>query len=189
MNKKFVISVLAVAVLFVVAIAGTVSYYSGVVNDRDSKIESMNSQIANLNSEILNLKEQVTNLTTANLVTALGITEVFGDSIPNPNSYNHLYIEGSVNNTGLGTAYNAGLHIVAYDDDILVVNMTVPLLSRASFGTDAGTIAYALKHYGGRDSIQLGNLLTTQTAEIGIQIFHEGIATSWEITPVWTNFP
>jgi hypothetical protein len=43
------LSFLTISLFFVVAIAGTVFYYDGVVSDRDSKIESMNSQIAILN--------------------------------------------------------------------------------------------------------------------------------------------
>jgi hypothetical protein len=186
--------------LFVAAIAGTIFYYGAVVNDRDSKIDLMNSQIANLNNQILDLKSQVanltnqvTNLTSAYLVTALGTTELqynSGHDITNPAPYNHLYIAGSVTNMGQGTAYNAGLHVDAHDaNGGLVINMTVPLLNIASFGTDAKTVAYALQHYGGRDSLQLGSLLTTQAADVAIQIFHEGNATSWDVTPVWTNSP
>ena len=72
-----------IAILFVGAIAGTISYYNSVVNDRNSQIASLNTQIANLNSQISNLKSQLTNLTgqirnitSANLVTALGVTEI-----------------------------------------------------------------------------------------------------------------
>ncbi len=199
-TKKLVLSALIVAVLFVSAIAGTIIYYNGVVNDRNSKIELMNSQIANLNSQISDLKGQVanlngrvTNLTSANLVTALGINEVQYDSghdIANPAPFNHLYIAGSVTNMGEGTAYNAGLHVAAYDaNGGLVINMTVPLAYIASFGTDSASVAYALEHYGGRSSLQLGSLLTAQTADIDIQIFHEGNASKWDITPVWKNSP
>jgi hypothetical protein len=50
-------------------------------------------------------------------------------------------------NAGEGTAYNAGLHIMAYDaKGKLKVNMAVPLANTASFGTDANTVACALKH-------------------------------------------
>jgi outer membrane murein-binding lipoprotein Lpp len=201
MNKKIIaLSALIVAMLFVISIAGTIFYYNGVVSDKNSKIELMNSQIANLNSQISDLKSQVanlngqiTNLTSANLVTALGITEVqynSGHDMTNPAPFNHLYIAGSVTNMGEGTAYNAGLHVVAYDaNGGLVINMTVPLAYIASFGTNAETVAYALEHYGGRSSLQLGSLLTTQTADIDIQIFHEGNASNWNITPVWTNSP
>jgi hypothetical protein len=199
MNRKLIaISALILAMLFVSAIAGTIFYYEGVIGDKNYEIESLESQLASLNSQISDLKsqvanfsEQITNLTSANLVTALGITEVQHDSghdIINPAPFNHLYIAGSVINMGKGTAYNAGLHVVAHDaNERLVVNMTVPLAYIASFVTNSESIAWALQHYGGTSSLQLGSLLTTQTADIAIQIFHECNASSWNITPVWTN--
>ncbi len=195
MHSKLV-TIALVSVLIIVLI-GTIVCYTGLVNDKNSQIESMNSQIASLNSQISNLKnqvanfyEQVTNLTTANLVTALGTNQVTWDGLANPSPHNHLYIQGSVTNVGKGTAYNAGLHVIAYDSKgNLEINMTVPLVNIASFGTDSNTIAYALKQYRGTTSLQLGSLLTTQTVDIQVQIFHEGNVTQWDVTPVWTNNP
>lgn len=57
-NKSKVISATVIAILFVSAISGTVFYYNGVVNDRDSKIALLNTQIAKLNSQISNLTSQ-----------------------------------------------------------------------------------------------------------------------------------
>jgi hypothetical protein len=194
MNKKIVValSALIVAVLFVSAIAGTIIYCNGVIKDGNSKIASLNGQIADLSSQILNL-------TSANLVTALGVTEVPYDSpnnFPSPLLYNHLFITGSVTNTGEGTAYNAGLHVVAYEANGKVeVNMTVPLdgpenvtgneitILAPVFGTNAATQIY------GNDSLQLGELYSGQTASISLGIFHEGTVTNWTITPVWTTAP
>jgi len=120
----------------------------------------------------------------------LGVNEVPYDFLIDPPPFSHLFVEGSVTNVGEGTAYNAGLHVVAFDAKGKVeVNMTVPLATIASFGTNVETVDYALKHYEGTNSLKLGNLLTTQTANVRIQIFHEGNVTDWDVTPVWTNSP
>jgi hypothetical protein len=184
-----------IVVLLVSSIGTTVFFVNNIVEDRNSKISSLESQIGNqtseiegLNSQISDLKGQITNLTSANLETALGATEVPYNSphnMPTPLLYNHLYITGSVKNIGKGTAYNAGLQVVAYAaNGTLEIDMTVPLVnSFSTFGTNPSTIIY------GNDSLKLGNLLTTQTAEIDIGIFHEGAVSNWTITPVWTNSP
>ena len=193
MNKKIiVISFLLVAILVVSAFVGTIFYYNGVVNDRNSKIASLNSQIANLNNEITNLSSQMhvfgqANLTSPYLVTALGTTEIAS------NPYNRLWISGSVTNTGEGTAYNAGLHVVAYAANGKVeVNMTVPLNNNdvVNYGTDAATDASAYVGNGDNNpSFFLVSLGGGGTAVIGINIFHEGTVSNWTITPVWTNIP
>ena len=116
----------------------------------NNKIVNLKDEIANLNSQISNLTGQVTNLKSAYLVAALGAAEIPYNSSLNwgPTPYNHLYITGSVNNTGEGTAYNAGLRVVAYyADGTLGVNMTVPL-SGGIFGTDAATQSYVSTNYG-----------------------------------------
>ena len=177
-----------VAILFVSAIAETISYYNGIVNDRNSKIANLNNEIANLTSQISNLTAQLTNLTSANLVTALGITDVHFSSFNMPPTiYNRLYIAGSVTDEGEGRAYNSGLHVIAYDArGTLEINMTVPLSGSAVFGTDSATNAFVLKSYG-NSSLQLGSLGSWETSTIAINIFHEGTVTNWTITPVWTN--
>ena len=204
MNKKIIAVSVLMAVLFVSAIAGTIIYCNRVINDGDSTIASLNVQIADLNGNVYSLKGQVAilnsqiiNLTSANLVAALGVTEVPYNSpnnYPSPLLYNHLYISGTVVNTGKGTAHDAGLHVVAYaSDGTLEVNMTVPLDGNQNvtgnentdfapvFGTDAATQIY------GNDSLQLGNLYGGQTALISLGIFHEGTVTNWTITPMWTD--
>ncbi|MGD0070558.1 MAG: hypothetical protein ABSB71_03245 [Candidatus Bathyarchaeia archaeon] len=184
MNKKIiVISILIVAVLFVSAMAGTIFYYNGVVNDRNSKIDLLNAQIANLEG-------QITNLTSANIETTLGITEypsVISADLPRSVIYNHLEITGSVNNTGRGTAYNAGLHVVGYDaNSTLLVNMTVPFMG--AYGTDAQIDSYFSSNFSG-SSLQLGSLYSGQTATIDVIIYREGTVSNWNVTPVWTNSP
>jgi cell division protein FtsL len=209
-NKRKAISALIVAILFVSAITGTIFYYNGIIDSKNSKITSLNNEIANLKNEmanltsqisnlkgqVANLSGQVTNLTSANIETALGITEVPYDSphnMPSPMQYSHLHITGSVNNTGQGTAYNAGLDVVAYDaDGALLLNMTVPLDNGAVFGTDTQINSYLTDNYYSLSSTQLSILYSGQTATIVIDIFHEGTfsnSSSYKIMPVWTNSP
>ena len=178
MNKKItVISFLIVAILFVSAIAGTIIYY--------------NSQITNLNSQISNLKSQIANLA-VNLEASLGITEIPSNSSFNVHfstKYSHLYLSGSVTNVGNSTAYNAGLHIIAYTaNSTLEINMTVPLVNDEAFGTDAGTNNYVSANLGS-NLLQLGILQSEQKVTVSISIYHEGTVSKWTVTPVWTNSP
>jgi hypothetical protein len=184
------------AIMVAILLAVIVLYYNGLLNDRDSIIAGLNDKIADLNTQLSNLKATVanlsglvTNFTTANLVTALGATEVPKDSPHNasPQLYNHLYISGSVRNTGRGIAYNAGLHVLAYDNNrVLKINMTVPLAGgKAAFGTDSEIVQYL----SGGSSRVLKNLGPEETTGIDIAIFHRDTVSSWTITPVWTNFP
>jgi predicted PurR-regulated permease PerM len=99
------IVLIAVVVLFVSALAGLVTYYNNVLENKNSTLASWNTQIAKLPS-------QVTNLTSPNLVTSLGIAEV-GNTSSISRSYDRLFIEGSVTNNGQGEALNAGLHVLA----------------------------------------------------------------------------
>ena len=202
MSKKVIATSISIALLFVIAIAGTVVYCIEVLNDGNSKIASMNTQILNLNKKVSELKIQAGNSQTNNplspkIVTSLGIIEVPYDSphnFPTPLLYNHLLISGSIKNTGVTTAYNAGLHVVAYQADGKVqINMTVPLDNEANettnentdfapvFGTDASTQIY------GNESLKLGNLYSEQNVTVILGIFHHGTVTNWTITPVWTS--
>jgi hypothetical protein len=165
-----------IAVLFLSLFVGTTIYF--------------NNQTAKLISQISSLKDQIANLTTANLVTALGETEVLGNSTHNivVQPFNHLYISGQVNNTGKGTAYNAGLHVVAYDTQgSLKINITVPL-GFGVFGTNNTTEAEALR-VGGNSSLQLGLVYSRQSVGADLAIYHEGFVINWTLTPVWTNAP
>jgi hypothetical protein len=132
-------------------------------------------------------------LTNAYLVTALGATEIpHNYNEGGYELYNHLYITGSVTNTGKSTAHNAGLHVVAYNSTgTLEINMTVPLANSgtmygAVFGTDVATDNYVSGIYG-ISSTRLITLDSGQNMPIMINIFHEGTVTNWTITPVWTN--
>ena len=159
------------------------------ITNQSNQIANLNSQIANLTGQISNLKSQQANIDSpsADLVTSLGISEIpvnstynLGNSAP----FNHLYISGTVTNSGDGTAYNAGLHVVAYTTTGTVeVNMTVPLSDGGSFGADVQTQVY------GTSSLQLGNLYPGQTTTVSLAIFHEATVSSWSLTPVSTNSP
>jgi hypothetical protein len=195
---------LIVTVLFVSAIAGIVFYYNGVLNDKNSKIDSLNNEItnqnneiANLTSQISNLTSQVTNLTTsANLKTALNVTDeqayttdVIG-VVDSNYPFHNMYISGSVTNIGKAIAFNAGLHVVAYDNSALEVDMTVPLGDGLAFGTDSATNAFLANNLTyGISSLKLSSLDNGQTMTINISIYHEGNVSNWTITPVWTNSP
>ncbi len=196
MNKKIIaISVLIVAVLFVSAIAGAMSYYN-------NKLAYQNNEIANLTSQISKLTGIIANYPTVNLTAHLGVHELLGNESkdyngnPTPIPYNYLYITGTVTNSGKGTAYNVGLHVVAYDafsNGTLDINATFPL-SGGIRGSDAATDAFALKNYGGYNQV-LGVVDGEQTVSIGsdsypdLSILHEGTVSNWTITPVWTNEP
>jgi hypothetical protein len=176
---RIAIIALIVAILFTSAIVGTVFYYDG-------KISNLNSQISNLKSQLTN----PTNLTSANLVTGLGITKVPYNIPAFP--YNFLDITGSVTNTGKSTAYNAGLNVVAYNaTGALGINLTVSL-SSGTFGTDKATDAYVSRYYPSNSSSQFEKILDSgQTHTISINILYEGNVSisNWTVTPVWTNSP
>jgi hypothetical protein len=177
---RIIIAALIVAMLFIGSVAGTALYYNGIINDKNSQIASLNNQITKLNVQISNLTSQITNLTSANLITALGIKEE--TSVPN----NHLWITGWVMNKGLGTAYNAGLHVIAYDTNgILQVNMTVPFVE----GMGVVFYTYDIIPKDSQVPFQLGSLDSWQNATIALPIFHAGLVTNWTVTPVWTNTP
>ena len=184
MNKKMAVtSVLLVVVLF----GGTIVYF----ND---KIALMNNEMSNLSSQISTLAGQLTNLSSAYLVTALGTHELtfqINNAVRNnPSTINYLSIMGKVTNTGRGTAYNAGLLVVAYNNTTgkVEIDMTVPLGS-GTFGVDSSTDAFVANQFGNISSLQLGYLGSEQTAVVNASIYHENTVSNWTITPVWTNTP
>lgn len=164
MNKKIITSFLLVVILFVSVIAGMTVYY--------------NNKTANLNSQISSLKTQIENLPSANLTSDLTITEIpyqthflNGTIIPDyyPQRFSNLFINGSATNNGGGVAFNAGLHVSAYTNGTLTVNMTVPLVnSDWTFGTDSTTNAYVSNYYKYTlGKLQLGYLKSGQTVKFG----------------------
>lgn len=197
MNKKTIAAAsLIVAILFVSMIAGTILYYDGVVSNRDSIIGDLSSEIAIQNNQVSDLKSQLTTLIDANLSSTLGAAEFpayTGPNYPDVNiPYSHLYITGSINNTGIIEAYNVGLNILAYEaNGTCEINMTVPLGTYVSFGTDNATNSFVSDNYLwlGNSSLQLGTLGAGQSEVIRMNIFHEGTVKNWTLTSVGTNFP
>ncbi len=199
--------IFVVSLVFAIIFAGVLSSCFYIIIFQDYKIASLTAQEQNLNSEIENLtnqipslREQTTNFTAAylasglkgNLTTALQGKEIITSDYAATQSipYNYFYISGTVTNTGNGTAFEAGLHVIAYDihNNTRDIDMTLPL--GGTFGTDNRTNTYITNSYGGfRASLQLGNLGSGETKTTNIQIFHEGTVSNWTITPVWTNTP
>jgi hypothetical protein len=143
----------------------------------------LNRDLSSLNGQIPVLKDQLISLTTANLT--LSNENVFDVHYY---EFNNLVIRGSVGNTGQGTAYNAGLHVVAYTaDGTMEINMTIPLKTFAAYGTDEATSAVAAAPPFFPASLELGTLGSEITIDFDLTIFHHGAVTNWTITPVWAN--
>jgi outer membrane murein-binding lipoprotein Lpp len=193
MNKKIVASGLLIAILFVSAIAGITFYYSSIVNDGNSKINSLNSQIVDLNSKVANLTSQLhvfgqENLTTPSIVSALGATEIPGSDRLD----NRLWISGTVSNIGEGTAFNVGLHVLAYaSNGTTVLNLTVPVNNNdvVSYGSQEASLSAYVSNGDNNPSYFLPSLAGGGIAYIGINVFHADAASNWTVTPVWTNIP
>ena len=190
------IAAIAVAVLCVAALAGTLAYYNGTLNDRNQKIALLsrqiainNDQISNLTSQVSKLQSEIANSTSANLVATLGVNDV-GNTSSISRSYNRLFIEGSVTNNGQGEALNAGLHVSAYAaDGTLEINMTVPL-TYGEFGTSGAIYSYICTFDPYCTSSQkFENLSSGRSANVNLDIYHEGTVSNWTITPTWTNAP
>jgi hypothetical protein len=200
--------IFAVLLVFAIIFAGVLSSYFYVIIFQDYKSASLTAQEQNLNSELENLTNQIpslqnqtTNLTVAylasglkaNLTTALEGKEIVTSDFAATQSipFNYFYISGTVTNTGNGTAFKVGLHVIAYDNYNSAtrdIDLTLPL--GGTFGTDNRTNNYVTSYYGGfSQSLQLENLGGGQTVTTNIQIFHEGTVSDWTITPVWTNSP
>jgi hypothetical protein len=158
--KKQVIVAVTAAVIIVVAFAGVIVYF--------------NNQIADLRAENANLATNNANLKAPHLVTDLLISEVHAQYA---NQTNHLLITGTLTNEGLGSAENAGLHIVANDiNGTKIIDMTVPA-NAASYGS------------GSHAPNDLFTIESEQSYPLDIAIYHSGVAGTWEVTPVCSNAP
>ena len=138
-----------------------------------AEIVGLQDEIAALNANISSLE----GLKAPNVVIALGCAEIVATN----SSYDHLWITGTATNKGLDTAYNVGLNVVAYDiNGNEILNITVPMA--------AGT-------YGNGESltplITLAPLqqVDLQGTGVGIAIYHEGLANTWNLKAVWTDSP
>lgn len=127
---------------------------------KDNEISSLNNQMTSLNNQIAELNNQLDGLTgqitnKPNLVLDNLIVEDDRSSIP----YN-LHIDCWVNNTGGSTAYNAFLHITAFNAEGLAIDMYY------SFGGITGRM-----HLG-----------------LNFRVNYTGSPIeSWAITPIWTD--
>ena len=198
--------IFVVSLVFAIIFVAVLSSYAYLIVVQDYKIASLKVQEQNLNNEIENLTNQIpssndqtTNLTAAylasglkaNLTTALQGKEIVTSDYAATQSipYNYFYISGTVTNTGNGTAFETGLHVIAYDvydKSTRDIDMALPFGGR--FGTDSTINAYVASQ-GGTSSFQLESLDSEQTKTINIQIFHEGTVSNWTVTPIWTNSP
>jgi hypothetical protein len=178
-------AIVLVAILVVTAIAGTVVYYNAQIASLNNQIINQKTEIANLTSQV----KQISNYSDAHLEATLGVTEV-GNTSENSYPFYRLYISGTVKNIGQGEALNAGLHVIAYTSSGTVeINMTVPLVSGADFGTDSSTNAF-VQNWDAELGVsanpsQFGNLNIGESVTVDFNIYHEGEVTNWTVTPVW----
>ena len=201
-NAKITTRTLAILlVIIVVSFSGALLYFDYQVSFRDWELVSchqimdqlyaneakLGAQVNSLNNQVATLKSNITSLESLqapNVVMALGCTEIPSNSsynANNPQTFDHLYITGTVTNEGLSTAYNAGLNVVAYDvNGNMILNITVP-------------IAYGIYGNGESNLTPLSTIAPLQQVSLpgngGIAIVHEGLANTWKITTVWTNTP
>jgi len=207
-NKRKAVTTLAVAILFASLIIGSLSYYFNEVRVREAKEAAAQAQSAKQNaeatalkSEIADLKAQMTNLTglvnqltSSDLVTALETHEMTGSAssemgglVSTPVPFNYLWIEGSVTNEGSGYAVAAGLQVDAYSAaGVLEANVTVPFTG-STFGSDNATTAFVTQKYGVSD-FALNVLDSGQKTHVDQNIFHEGIAANWTVTPICWSY-
>ena len=137
-----------------------------------AEIVGYQDEIAALNANISSLE----GLKAPNVVIALGCTEIVANS-----SYDHLWITGTATNKGLGTAYNVGLNVVAYDiNGNQILNITVPMAA-GIYGN--GTSLTPLITLAPLQQVDL------QGTGVGIAIYHEGLANTWNLKAVWTDSP
>ncbi len=144
---------------------------------QNGQMEGLYNQIAGLNQTLTDLNEKMAEYQiahTANLVTALGSNEIpkYKDDL-----WNHLWISGTVMNTGSGIAHNAGLQVIGYSSSgKVLINTTIPL---------KGIISTNYQDYG--VVTPLSTVEPTQSIDVRASIFHKGTLSQWEISPVWTN--
>ncbi len=154
----------------VTSLTSQVSQFQSPNAELTSEVDRLNGIVSGLNGMITNVNDKVTSLTQAELVTALGSNYV---TTGTP----RLYIAGSVINTGRGTAYNVGLHVIAYTANRQkIIDMTVPFFFENTYSTSTG-------------STTLMTVSSMQNMSVSINIKASSALTNWTITPVWTNSP
>ena len=92
----------------------TISNFNAQILDLQTQIENMQKENDNLKSQISHLQNQPSpEIRVANLVTALGATFTWSYSATASYGMLHyLYVQGTVTNTGNGTAYNCDLKVI-----------------------------------------------------------------------------
>ena len=206
MKSEMRVTITLIAVLIIASLIPAAIVYNdtNVLRSKNEQITLLKTEIGNLTDQASNLTDQVLNLSEimssgqpptqleyAHLVGSFGVREITTTVSGMP--YSRLYIEGSLINTGNNTAYNAGLHVVAYAADGTVeINMTVPLDNGGDFGTGDGASAYVQANagaWGTQTSLQLESVGGWQIVAISLNIYHAGVVVNWSVSPVWTHAP
>jgi len=200
-NAEFYVrGLIVLCVILIVALAGLVAYYAPMMNAKNDEISSQNvqinnlktnvtrlnsriaqlsSQIANFSNQITNLNGTINNISTTDIITKLGATDILGNST----TPNYLLITGTVSYEGESSAYNAGLHIIGLSaTDTPVINMTIPIVS----ANIQNPIIYQNAFITG---ISLSTLYPNQSVSMAAIIYHAGTVTNYTINPVWTTIP
>ena len=179
MGKAVKLVALLVVAILLVTLLVTILYYNSLVNEKNSKISNLESQST----------PELSNTPTANIITALGITE----SPPSQVSYNglngmysHLWITGSLFNSGLGMAKGVGLQVLAFDkSNKILMNATVPIMPNTM------VVSYAqISHSNSGPPTMHSNIFSQQNVTVSLAIFHEGTfpnSTRYEAIPIYTN--
>ena len=195
-NRRKAIITWIIAILSVTIIAGTVFYSEILQSNNTENFQDKNSQT---NGEVANKTlptPEVEYFAPANIdISDLVVKEYpkinISDTFPVGWNFNSLEIRGFAENVGDDTAENAGLHVVAYSSsNTLLVDMTVPLIETWYRGGMYGTTAEIIGMLRPDDQvIQLSTLHGGKMAHVLTTIYHEGVATHWNVTAVWTNSP
>ncbi len=134
----------------------TITQKNNLIAQKNDEITGLNNQIMSLNSEIAELEEELNQPTNQAM---LFIDEVIIEDLRLGIPY-ALHINCRVINTGDGTAYNAFLHIFAFNSEGVAID------TYHSFG----------------------GITTGMSVGLDFSVEYSGSPIeNWQITPVWTN--
>jgi hypothetical protein len=92
-------------------------------------------------------------------------------------------------NSGAGMANNAGLNVLAFDEEnFVLMNYTVPIVGYGVFSINENRTL--IHSYVQLTPLEFGNVLSQQNVTVRLAIFHEGLflnSTRYQINPVWGN--
>ncbi|MCW4000258.1 MAG: hypothetical protein NWE93_08455 [Candidatus Bathyarchaeota archaeon] len=166
------VALVACASMICVVYSPQIDSQAKTITEQNQQKWKMNQTIGDLEGQVEDLQGQLQSLReryTANLVTALGVADVAS----NDSSLRHLFIQGTVMNTGVVAAANAGLHVKGYGaSHEVLIDLTTSLDS------------YATYQNGFASAQSLSTLYPTQIQTINIAIYHEGTVVDWSITPL-----